>query len=446
VPDLAFTLLLRLPDGYQPDGQSWIDWRYSSNVVPPATYGDPHDEPPFKRYPGTREYFTPQVEAALFPAPTGKGAPGRRWIRRPPALSLEIGDAEQTSFQLRVDLLEVVRLSPAPNVAFGIAHLSVPGHPSAADMLECSRLLSTRYRESPEASPIVVVGDGSKLIVVEGHTPLLEVTKYLFGAAHVEVHLRAYLFAAARVPDDLTPDELPAWRRALGQGQTLKAAHAALAADPERDDRRNLRLGPTVATFFGRSAAHTHRGDPAASLRNMRSYWSEVVLFGLIQYAYIEEYAKSLSRLGGDPLGREINDLFVRWLAFRNTLWWHHPSFTTDIAERILRRVHRGLRTHALYEELESGFGTYVEARRHRAEESEGRAIRSLQIFGAAFAAVSTVGTIMLVAGQGYLKTSTDQIVAVLSLVAVGLIVGGFVTVWLTRRNQRYESGGGHGG
>jgi hypothetical protein len=106
----------------------------------------------------------------------------------------------------------------------------------------------------------------------------------------------------------------------------------------------------------------------------------------------------------------------------------------------MLRRVHRGLRTARLYEELASGFDTYVEARRHRAEGSEARAVRSLQVYGAAFAAVATGATIMQALGEPYLKTGGDQVLALVSLLVVGLGVLVSVNLWLRRRDRRVSS------
>jgi hypothetical protein len=173
------------------------------------------------------------------------------------------------------------------------------------------------------------------------------------------------------------------------------------------------------------------------ALRNVRSYWAETVLFALIQHAYIETYAIELSGLGGKPLGPAIDDLFERWLAFRNILWWQHPSFTTPVPRRILRRAQSELKTEPLYDDLATGFATYVDARRHRAENAESRALRALQIYGAAFAVVSTFAAVMQVLGEDYMDTAEEQIGYVLMLVLVGLVVILGVTYWIRRRERR---------
>jgi hypothetical protein len=263
-------------------------------------------------------------------------------------------------------------------------------------------------------------------------------TAHLFGAAHENVALRAYIFAAAQAGASVPDDELPAWRRALGQGQALSRDPAALERFTERDRKRTERFGPTAAgSFFGRSAALTFRQDPSGSLRNLRSYWSEAILFALIQHAYIEGYAQRLSRLGGEPLGEPVEDLFVQWLAFRNVLWWRSPSFTTPVAGEILQHAHHGLRTERLFAELETGFATYIEQRRHRAEDLEAKTLRRLQVYGAIFAVVSTFAALMQVAGESYLKTSHDRLIAVGGLVAFGIVVLIAATLWLARRDRK---------
>lgn len=438
VPALAFTLLLRLPDRHQPPlsgNEAWLDWRYAASLVPQSRYGDPSDDPPYKRYPGTRHYFASQVQETLFPTRATPGESGR-WLRKPADWSVALGSESVPEHELAVDLLEVVRVRLRPHVTFGIIHLSLRGEATADEMLDCSRMLATRYRPSPIEKPLVATVMGSGQSVLHGNDPLRALAAALFGAAHESVALRAYLFAAAQVPADVADEDLAAWRRALGQGHPLDRAREAVARNPERDERRTERFGRSAATFFGRSAALTFREDTTGSLRNVRSYWSETVLFALIQHAYIEDYARRLSELGGSPLSRDVDELSIEWLAFRNVLWWQHPSFTTDIPNKLLRHSHRGLETGALYAELASSFSTYVEARRHRADESEAKALRALQIYGAGFAVVGTSASVMQVAGEEYLRSPAAVAGAVLGLIVVGMTAILVATFWLARRDR----------
>jgi hypothetical protein len=434
---LSFTLLVRLPDGHRPPSSEWIDWRHARRLVPQAFYGDPHDEPPYKRYPGTRDYFAPQVEETLFPTRSSRSAQSGRWITRPVSWSISVGPGSAPTYELAVDLLEIVRVELRPHIAYGLAHLNLVGSTDSNGTLVCSRVLMTRYRATDETKPSLDLRVGADTHRLAGNKPLASLAEALFGGAHPNAGDQAYAFVAARIPDDVSENDVAAWRRALGQGVDLARAKETLEREPAHDDHRMVRLGPTLATFFGRTAVHTYQEHPSAALRNVRSYWAETVLFALIQHAYIETYAIELARLGGEPLGPEIDDLFVRWLAFRNILWWQHPSFITPVPRRILRRAQSELKTEPLYDDLATGFTTYVEARRHRAENLESRALRALQIYGAAFAVVSTLAAVMQVLGVSYVDTTEEQIgyVVLLALVGLGVIVG--VTLWIGHREGR---------
>jgi hypothetical protein len=433
---LSFTLLMRLPDGFRPHESEWIDWRYANQLVPQAVYGDPDDAPPYKRYPGTRDYFAPQVEATLFPRRSDSSPEGGRWIRRPVTWSVVVGPGSQPIYPFAVDLLEIVRAELRPHIAYGLAHLNLVSSADADDLLHCSAALMTRYRASDATAPSFELGIGSHTQRLTGNKPLATLARELFGGAHSNVGEQAYVFVAAQIPDGVPKDELPAWRRALGQGKLLADAKATLERDPHHDDHRMVRLGPTLATFFGRTAVYTYDEDPPRALRNVRSYWAETVLFALIQHAYIETYAIELGQLGGNPLHPALDDLFPRWLSFRNVLWWQHPSFTTPEPRRILRRAQNELKTEPLYDDLATGFTTYVDARRHRAENTESRALRALQIGGAAFAVVSTLAAVMQVLGESYVDTTKERVGYVLVLVFVGLVVIGAAKRWIERSEE----------
>jgi hypothetical protein len=92
-----------------------------------------------------------------------------------------------------------------------------------------------------------------------------------------------------------------------------------------------------------------------------------------------------------------------------------------------------------LYAELESSFSTYVEARRHGAQEFESRALRALQVYGAAFAVVSSAAAIMQVAGEDYLDSPAARVAAILGLVTLGALVVWLATLALSRRQRVSE-------
>ena len=89
---------------------------------------------------------------------------------------------------------------------------------------------------------------------------------------------------------------------------------------------------------------------------------------------------------------------------------------------------------------LESSFSTYVEVRWHRAQDVESRALRALQVYGAAFAALGSAAAIMQVAGEGYLDTPAAQVATVLGLVALGGLAGWVATRTLSRRHAESSS------
>src|SRR5438045_535314 len=103
---------------------------------------------------------------------------------------------------------------------------------------------------------------GSHTQRLTGNKPLAALARELFGGAHSNVGEQAYAFVAAQIPDAVPKEELPAWRRALAQGKPLTDATATLERDPHHDDHRMVRLGPTLATFFGRTAVYTYDEDP----------------------------------------------------------------------------------------------------------------------------------------------------------------------------------------
>jgi hypothetical protein len=441
VTSLAFTLLLRLPDGFAPpqNAPEWTHWRRAASVVPQAEYGDPHDEPPYKRYPGTRAYFSAPAQETLFPAHDQSRRSGR-WVRRPAGWSVTLAPEGEWGIELGVDLLEIVRARLAPQVSFGIAHVSVDDGLTLAQMLAASTALATRYRPADKDTPTIAVVKGSQPTECTGSEPLRAMTVALFGAGHEFVALRAYIFAAAQVPAEIEDDALAAWRRALGQGHERARAERAYARNPERDRQRTERFGDAEATFFGRSAALTFRDDPSASLRNIRSYWAETVLFGLLQHATSSTTPCSSPSLGACRLAPRSSSFTASGSPFATCSGGKHPAFTTDVPNTILRHTHRGLETRALYAELESSFSTYVEARRYSEQEVESQALRALQVYGAAFAVVGSAAAIMQVAGEEYLDTRTARAAAILGLIALGVLAVWLATRALRRRAARIRA------
>ncbi len=423
---------MRLDDGYRPrSDDDWSSWEQAEQVLGAAPLRRPHELPPHKRYPRAGHYFTPQVAQALFPPDAGGGG---RWIRRPGGLVLRIGAANSTTFALHADLLEVVQFALAPHVTYGLMHLTVPDPIRADQMLSCSGLLMTRYRKSDVNSPRFELVDGSEAEVLRGNEPLTTLAGVLFGSAHPTLSRRAHVCAVARIPDEVADGDLSAWRRALGRGATLAQAKAALRDAPSRDDKRRTEVGQATVLVFALSTSVTHRAKPGDWLRNVRSYWVEALLFALVQHVYVENYAVRLATLGSDPLSEPIGKLYVDWLSFRNVFWWRRLA-ATDVASTLRALADTELGTTSLFEDLEASFSTYVQERSRRTDEREAKSLRSLQVYGAAFAAVSTVSAILQVAGEDYLDCLAAQVAVCGSLVGLGVGVAVGTSRWLRKRD-----------
>jgi hypothetical protein len=426
MPELAFTLLARLPDGFAPPEHPWQRWDTPSDLLAIDT------SPVQKRYPGARRYFAPQVERVLFPPGPMADKDRGRWVRQPVADSLELQQEGSRRVTLSIELLEVVRVALQPGVTFGVVQLSGIDSDSPDRMLLASELLATRYRWEPEAPSFTLIRDGVRT-PLSGNEPLWSLAAALFGDAHPELMHRVHIVVAARMPDVVVEADEAIFRRALGRGHRMIDAREALLDEPDRDAARTNQIGAATVTFFGRSTSVTHREEPEPWLYNVRSYWSEAALFALIQQTYLEIYAERLGRLGGEPLAQPVDELFGEWLAFRNVLWWRELSYTTDVPGRIVERVRNELNTLPLFHELERAFATYVEARRHHAENAERAALRGLQVYGAGFAVVSAAAAVLQVAGEGYLAPILPFVL--LALLALGALAA-IATRWRLARRE----------
>lgn len=403
MPAIAFTLVMRLPDASPTPEHPWRPWYATAGKAGGGGSATSAAPGAFKTYPGFRDYFAPQVERVLFPNAADGGGAGGRWIRQPVSLSLELARPGTAAVVLNIDLLEVVRVPLRPGVSFGLMHLSAPGPADCQQSLDAAELLATRFRRQDDNPSFVLSGSAGRELL-KGNEPIRALTTALFGGAHANVMHRSHRFISARLPDGVISSEDPIWGRALGRGYSLAKATEALDAAPNRDEYRSQPLGRATALFFGLSTVVTYREDSESWLYNVRSYWSEAVLFALVQQSYLETYAEELGRLGGEPFAASVEDLFTRWLAFRNVLWWSELSYTTDVPGKILRQVHQQLNTARLFAELEHAFSRYVDARRHRTADSEREALRSLQVYGAAFASVSAAAAVFQVAGVDFLN------------------------------------------
>jgi hypothetical protein len=330
-----------------------------------------------------------------------------------------------------VDLLETVRVALRPHHAYGLIHLSSSARLRLDEVLACTAILQRRF--NPPLSPQVSleVRRGAERFPVAGAWPLAALATQLFGSAHDDASHRAWVGGIARTPDDVTPDDEAAWRRALALGNlALPWSRQAVARDPEAAHRRTLYVAAQEAVIHGRGGAFTTRLKEVRGLvYNVRSYWLETVLFGIIRHDYVEAFAVELGELGGDPLSDAVDDLYLQWLRFRNTLAWTHLSTTRDVPQELLGRVEAALGTPRLLREMEESFNTYVAQRDRISAEQQSRSLNALQVYGATFAAVSTIAAGLQTAGEGLIDRASER-----ATVALLLALLGFAVFLATRR------------
>jgi hypothetical protein len=436
-PPLAFTVILRLQDGADaPYG--WVSWTNSRGLLGDAAGDGSETHEPYKRYPvDGHMYFVDHVGRALFP-PADR-MPGGRWLRRPSGLELRLGPHDVATHRLSIELLEIVRFELHPYVTFGLVHLSFAGVPSAQDMIECSRVFDRRFRETATVDePRLELAQLGAAIgqPLDGREPLVALATQIFGSAHAKVSHRAWICAIAERPSEIQGDSVSPWRRAVGRGLTLDEARDAIERNPDRNKRQTLQLGPFTGMVFGRSASFTHDGVPLA-VYNVRSYWAEVLLFAIVQHEYLEGFAAELGELGPDPLGRQVDDIYVRWLAFRNVLGWSYLSDRADVPQRLLAAARPGLGMEPLHGELEQSFRTYVAQRQRLSDDAQEAALASIQVYGAVFAAVGTVAATLQIIGDGLFDCWLARIAIVAVLATLGACVYRFMRRRVTPRPRQ---------
>jgi len=399
----------------------------------------------FKAYLSNPDYFAPQVRATLFPEPDEKSEFGARWARQPIGMSLEIGEKQAADLSLSVDFLEIIQASLPPGITFGLVHLSMAAKSGDNDgggsdddaMLLTTRLLEEEYRAAPEDGPYIALQGKEGLAELDGtwlHTALAVA---LFGASH-ETATRAHIMSLACLDESVPESDERVWRRALGRGKSLVDARADLArsAVRDRDIARTDSFGATDIAFFGQATTLTSKKHITKWLFTFRTYWCESVLFALLQQCYLEHYARELAALGPRPFGKPIDELFDRWVAFLNVLWWREPSYTTDVPGRIVTHVHRQHNTTLLFGDVEKAFATYVEARQHHTQDAERIALRSLQTYGAIFALVGTAATVTQVADVGYVHGRPGWLLMAILVPGAIAGLGAFVLLRRSRRSR----------
>ncbi len=275
--------------------------------------------------------------------------------------------------------------------------------------------------------------DGESERALDTRAPHLHLATELFGDPHAEVERRFYTFLFAKEPDELpSPSdanretELAGWRQALLRGiSSIEGGRQAEQRDSEEAAPQRAHLGQIEVLVRGRSAVFVAASQilDGARAKNFRSYWSECLLFALLQHDQLEYLAGQLAELGFDPSAEALDHLYDEWLAFRNVFWWSQLSATTYVPQTLVGLVRAELGTQHLFSDLEADFATYTARRRWRMEDDQARALANLQTYGAAVAVIGSLATIAALLNL----TGILLAVSVFVIIASGIVAALFV-------------------
>lgn len=409
--DALALLVVRLRDPAPADGPlHWYPWNAIADAQPHGIARErlraAHEEQPHKRLPGGEApYFGPHVERLLFPS-GDDDASGGRWLCEPRELWL--GAA-------RIDLLERYDPPLARGGSIGLVHLSLSG---AGAPEWAAELRTLQRRPDGRAAPPVLRGELGDHALDGARSPMRALVEQLFGDPAGDLERRLFRVLLAAEPDGAGPAELDAWRRAVERG---RPAHPHERAEPLRTSAlgplRAVVRGPSVAVFGQRAVVG------GESARNLRSYWGESLLVGLVQHDALESFATRLAELGVDPSRGALDTLHEEWLAFRNVLWWSQLATSSSAPQMLLGLLRQARGTERLFRDLEEDFSAYVERRRWLLEDRKQRALENLQVYGAATATAGALAAIIaLTRSDG---RPLAALIAVTLVAAVG--VGAFV-------------------
>jgi hypothetical protein len=400
--DAIALLVVRLASD-QPAGGNlhWHDWKDAVGAEPDgvsehaAKY--PNSNPPFKRFPGNgSRYFSPHVERALFPSSGQAG--GARWVCCPDDLHLDLLQFGQRT--ARIELLERLTSPIDRGGTLGLIHLSLaPGdEEDVPDTLSwASAIRSPLLRSNNPNSLSLRHGDHETELESR---PLERLVEELFGDPHEDLDRHLYSAFWARYPPEIHRDveAQRRWRIALATRSYKLDSDRLDSFDPLREERQTLRFGDTTGLVLGNCTvlANEH-GMSGESFRSFRSYWTESLVFGLLQQDAIAEFQRRLAELGPSP-HRERNGrlraLHDDWLSFRNQLWWSQLSTVADPPQALLPLLQQEQGTGRLFLDLEGDMATYNDLHHRDVEDRQARALANLQVYGSAIAVLSTLGTL----------------------------------------------------
>lgn len=430
--DALALLVVRLESGLPGDGNlSWHAWDGAVGAKPHGLSEtaplNPTAVAPFKRFPGDDDwpYFNAHVNQLLFPPGNEHGA---RWLCCPDNLSLDLYRRNGQSRRARVDLLERVTTPLEPGCTFGLIHLSLePSQkPDAPDSLWWAWAIRTNLRRGKEPFRMAL---GDKDLAPT--RPIRALVEELFGDPHRYLEQSLYtVLMAEHPPPGGAPSQEQAWRRALAKRRGTAKVRAWSQQYQDKEDRQTVHYAGATGLILGKCTAFTV-SEPidGTYARNLRSYWSESIVFGLLQQACLEDFQHRLAEVG-DPLKPEIEDLHADWLSFRNSIWWSQLSTSTEVPQELVSRLREELGTERLFDDLEGDLATYSAQQHRRAEDTQAEALANLQVYGSGLVVLTTLATIIgLFSASGQTRAFLVA-AAVVGSVAVSL----FVRSQLSRR------------
>lgn len=419
-------LILRLDSG--PPAKNGLCWHPWDQAIGAETHGLPGDigrnstsEAPFKRLPGKGGwgYFNPHVEHVLFPPKNENGA---RWLCCPDDVFVDFAaEAGGPRRSARVDLLERIEGPAGLGYCLGLVHLALlpADRAGAPDTLAWARAITTLFRRPFDRSELKLV-QADECTELTVRNPVRALAEGLFGDPHPQLERSLYTVLLAQSPAERARDpELEGnWRRALAKRQPK--AQSSFPDDTEESDRearQTIRLAGATALFAPRCTAFTlPDAIDGEYARNLRSYWAESIVFGLMQRNSLEEFQRRLAAIG-DPLNPRVQPLRRDWLRFRNALWWSQLSDNTDVPQELLARLRAELGTEEFFADLEGDLATY-------SEQQQSVALANLQIFGAFFIVFGT-----LITAIGLFEMSSARETGAFTCVAFLIALGAMLYV-----------------
>jgi hypothetical protein len=394
--------------GMQPpdDGDlSWHPWHEAEGAEPHGIGAGASSRSrwatPFKRYPrndnGTH-YFNKHVEKVLFP-PADESDSGR-WVCCPDELYIDIGYASGTR-SARIELLERLSTPIAPHRAFGLIHLSLcpSDEEDVEDTLSWASALRSTYLKS--AAPFVMLlRRGDRETPLDDSHPIRQLAGELFGDPGEDLDSHLYTMLMASYPEHREFKDVKLqreWRCALATRSYELNEERGHLVDPDKEKAQSFRIAGETALVLRNCTVLTRPGPiDGAAASNFRSYWSESLVFGLLQELSIEDFQSQLAELGPAPhMGKDeaLENLHKAWLSFRNQLWWSQLS-TAEPPQELLALLRKAQGTDRLFDELEGDVVTYSDLQHREVEDRQARALANLQVYGSAIAVLSTLGTI----------------------------------------------------